>query len=252
MDYRVVMSSCTAPVQGHRTASAAAACPACRSRSYGYSSPRPYYSQPDYTLRSGSGGGASSGGGSASTRTRPTWSPSTSSVTYTTAEVRALTPVRRTVELRARQAPELCDVFLCHAWDDRRGVATELHDLLEAEGVSVWFSEKDIVLGQPFMREIDRGLAKSRTGLVLVTPALLERVDSRGVSDKELSELLARDLLIPVVHKTTYDELRNVSPLLASRNGLNTADDSMADIATKIAELVAVEGDLTAPPTSAN
>lgn len=111
---------------------------------------------------------------------------------------------------------------------------------------------KDIVLGQPFMREIDRGLAKSHTGLVLVTPALLKRVDRWGVSDKELSELLARDLLIPVVHETTYDALRKVSPLLASRNGLNTADDSMADIATKIAELVAVEDDLTAPLRSAN
>ncbi|WP_245701203.1 toll/interleukin-1 receptor domain-containing protein [Sanguibacter gelidistatuariae] len=143
-----------------------------------------------------------------------------------------------------RQDPDLRDVFLCHAWDDRRSVATELHDLLKAEGVSVWFSEKDIVLGQPFMREIDKGLAKSRTGLVLVTPALLERVDSGGISDKELSELLARDLLIPVMHKTTYAELRTVSPLLASRNGLNTAEDSMAVIATKIAELVAVEEEL--------
>ena len=102
------------------------------------------------------------------------------------------------------------------------------------------------------MREIDRGLARSRTGLVLVTPALLKRVDRRGVSDKELSELLARDLLLPVVHETTYDELRKVSPLLASRNGLNSADDSMADIANKIAELVSVEDDLTAPLTSAN
>ena len=125
-----------------------------------------------------------------------------------------------------------------------------MNGLLAAQGVTVWFSEKDIVLGQPFMREIDRGLAKSRTGLVLVTPALLKRVDSRGVSDKELSELLARDLLIPVVHGTTYDELRKVSPLLASRNGLTTADDSMEDIAIKIAELVAVEDDLTGPRTS--
>jgi len=161
-------------------------------------------------------------------------------VTYTPAEVRALTPVRRTVELRAHQEPDLRDVFLCHAWDDRRGVATELHDLLVAEGVSVWFSEKDIVLGQPFLREIDRGLAKSRTGIVLVTPALLDRVDSRGVSDKELSELLARDLLIPVVHETTYDEVRKVSPLLGSRHGLDTAEDSMEVIATKIAELIHV------------
>jgi hypothetical protein len=160
-------------------------------------------------------------------------------VTYTPDQVQALTRYRRTVESRGQQ-PELRDLFLCHAWDDRRGVATELNDLLEAEGVSVWFSEKDVLLGQPFMREIDRGLAKSRTGLVLITPALLERVNNRGVSDKELSELLARDLLIPVVHRTTYEEVRKVSPLLGSRNGLNTAEDSMKAIATKIAELVRV------------
>ncbi|MET9888848.1 toll/interleukin-1 receptor domain-containing protein [Streptomyces sp. NPDC006465] len=173
-------------------------------------------------------------------------------MTYTPAEVKGLTPVRDAAVLRARQQPELRDVFLCHAWDDRRDAARELCDLLEVEGVSVWFSEKDIPYGLPFMREIDRGLARSRTGLVLVTPALLTRLERGGVSDKELSELLARDLLLPVVHETTYGELREISPLLASRNGLDTADDSMAVIAAKIAELVAIEDDLTAPPTPAN
>ena len=52
------------------------------------------------------------------------------------------------------------------------------------------------------------------------------------------------------MHETTYDELRKVSPLLASRNGLDTADDSLADVAAKIAELVAVENNLAAPPAS--
>ncbi|HWT93371.1 MAG TPA: toll/interleukin-1 receptor domain-containing protein [Solirubrobacteraceae bacterium] len=163
---------------------------------------------------------------------------------YTADQVRALAPYRRAVELRGQQ-PDLRDLFLCHAWDDRRGAATELHDLLEAKKVSVWFSEKDVLLGQPFMREIDRGLAKSRAGLVLITPALLERVNNRGVSDKELSELLARDQLIPVVHGTTYVEVRKISPLLGSRNGLDTAEDSMEVIATKIAELVAINNELT-------
>lgn len=244
-DYHLVMSRCTAPVQGHRTASGRAACPACGGRRYGYySPPRPSYPSSGYTPRSGGGGGGTSGGGgSVGGRTRPTWSPSSSSVTYTPDQVRALTPYRRTVELRGQQ-PELRDLFLCHAWDDRRGVATELNDLLEAKGVTVWFSEKDILLGQPFMREIDRGLAKSRAGLVLITPALLERVNNRGVSDKELSELLARDQLIPVVHETTYEEIRKVSPLLGSRHGLDTAEDSMEVIATKIAELFALVDEL--------
>lgn len=227
------MARCTAPSRGHRTASGAAACPACssRSRGYGYSS----YS-PSYYPSGTSGGGRSSTGGFSSAA-RPRWSRAGSSVVYTPAEVRTLTPIRESFERRAT-APELRDVFLCHAWDDRKGSAKELHDLLESRGVSVWFSEKDVLLGTSLLREIDKGLAKSRVGVVLVTPALLRRLEGEGIADKELSALLARELLVPVVHETTYDALRDVSPLLGSRSGLNTGEDSMADVAAKIKELV--------------
>jgi uncharacterized protein YfkK (UPF0435 family) len=157
---------------------------------------------------------------------------------YTDAQVRTLTPVRENVEKRA-SVPDLRDVFLCHAWDDRNGAAKDLHDLLESAGVSVWFSEKDVLLGSTLLREIDKGLAKSRVGIVLVTPALLRRVQGEGIADKELSVLLARDLLVPIVHDTTYEALRDVSPMLGSRSGLSTAEDTMANIAAKLAELVA-------------
>jgi hypothetical protein len=135
--------------------------------------------------------------------------------------------------------PELRDVFLCHAWDDRQGPAKELHDLLEARGVRVWFSEKDVGLGVPLMRAIDKGLANSRIGIVLVTPALLRCLPAEGIADKELSALLARERLVPIVHGTTYDALRDVSPMLASRSGLSTVEDPMATVADKLAELVA-------------
>jgi hypothetical protein len=160
-------------------------------------------------------------------------------VSYTPAEVRALTPIRHSVETRT-PPPDTRDVFLCHAWDDRQGAAKELHDLLHSRGVSVWFSEKDVALGTPLLREIDKGLAKSRVGIVLVTPALLRRLKGEGIADKELSALLARELLVPIVHDTTYEDLREVSPLLGSRSGLSTADEPMADVAAKIAELVAL------------
>jgi len=226
------MATCTAPVYGHRTASAAEACPACRGRSRGYGS----YSYPSYSPPQSTGGSGSSVGGSGSSG-RPRWSRAGSSVVYTTAEVRTLTPVRESVEKRA-SLPDLRDVFLCHAWDDRGGAAKELHDLLESRGVSVWFSEKDVVLGTSLLREIDKGLAKSRVGIVLVTPALLSRLRGEGIADKELSALLARDLLVPIVHGTTYEALREVSPLLGSRSGLSTAEAPMLDVAAKLAELV--------------
>lgn len=60
------------------------------------------------------------------------------------------------------------------------------------------------------------------------------------MSDKELSELLSRDLPIPVAHGVTYDEIRSVSPLLGPRNGLSTDEYSLEDVAKKGAELVTV------------
>lgn len=110
-----------------------------------------------------------------------------------------------------------------------------------SHGVSVWFSEKDVALGVPLMRAIDKGLANSRIGLVLVTPALLLRLPKEGIADKELSALLARDQLVPIVHNTTFEALREVSPLLGSRSGLSTAEESMADVVAKLAELVTLE-----------
>ncbi len=231
------MARCTAPVRGHRSASAAAKCPACSGR-YGRYSSYGSFSSPSYFSSGSSGVGQRSDGGSGNS-TRPRWSPAGSSVAYTPAEVRALTPVRRSVEDRASLLDPR-DVFLCHAWDDRGGAAKELHDLLESRGVSVWFSEKDVALGTSLLREIDKGLAKSRVGIVLVTPALLRRLRGEGIADKELSALLARDLLVPIVHNTSYEDLREVSPLLGSRSGLSTVEDTMANVATKLAELVAL------------
>lgn len=177
-------------------------------------------------------------GSAGSARVRAKWSKAGSTVLYTPTEVRALTPIRKTLEKRA-ELTDLRDVFLCHAWDDRLGDAKLLHDLLEARGVSVWFSEKDVALGTSLLREIDKGLVKSRVGIVLVTPALLSRLPAAGVADKELSALLATEQLVPIVHNTTYEALRNVSPLLASRSGLSTEEDTIAVVAEKLAELVA-------------
>lgn len=239
------MARCTAPVRGHHSEAARAACPACSSRYGGYSGSygsgygRDY--SPPYSSGGGSnysGGGRSSGGGSS----KPRWSRAGSSVSYTPAQVVSLTPIREAIEKEAAAKPDLRDCFLCHAWDDRQGAAKQLHDLLEAAGVKVWFSEKDLGLGVPMMRAIDKGLAASKIGLVLVTPALLARLPKEGVADKELSTLLQGNRLVPIVHGTTYTALRDVSPMLASRSGLDTSEDTMEVVATKIAELVTIWG----------
>jgi hypothetical protein len=231
----VRMAQCTAPVRGHRTASARADCPACGGggRYSGYS-----YSSPSYSSWGNSGGVSGIRASASGSSARPRWSPAGSSVSYTPAEVRALTPIRETVE-KLTPVPERRDFFLCHAWDDRAGAAKELYDQLQSRHVSVWFSEVDVRLGTQLLREIDKGLAKSKAGIVLVTPALLLRLKGESIADKELSVLLAREQLVPVVHGTTYDALREVSPMLASRSGLSTGENTMGEVAAKLGELVA-------------
>lgn len=237
------MARCTAPVRGHRSSAAAADCPACGSRYGGSRGYGGHSSSVAYSTRSYSSPGITAGrsgsGGSGRRTAKPRWSGATSGVWYTPEQIQALTPVRDNVENLAVKQPDLRDVFLCHAWDDRHGCAKELHDLLEARGVRVWFSEKDLGLGVPMMRAIDKGLVNSRVGIVLVTPAMLRRLPAEGVADKELSALLRRERLVPVVHGTTYEDLEQVSLLLASRAGLSTAEETMSEVASKIAELVA-------------
>ena len=231
------MAQCTAPIYGHRTASGRANCPVC-GRGYGFYrySPPQYFSS-NNTLTSSSSSRSTNNSSTKQSKVKARWSSHGSTILYTPAQIRTLTPVRENVEKRS-ELPDLRDVFLCHAWDDRKGAAKELYDLLETKGVTVWFSEKDVPLGSSLLREIDKGLSKSRVGIVLVTPSFLKRIQGEGIADKELSALLARDLLVPIVHNTTFEELREVSPLLGSRSGLSTSEEPMEDIAAKISELI--------------
>lgn len=165
-------------------------------------------------------------------------------MSYSPAEWRTMEPLVRTAEVVARTHPERRDLFLCHAWEDREDAAKELCDLLVSHSATVWFSEYDVGLGKSLLQEIDRGLANSRIGIVLVTPALLESIKSAtGIAGKELSALLATDRVIPVAHDTTFDALRDISPLLAARSGLTIGDLSMDDVARKVAAAAAAEGD---------
>lgn len=258
------MSRCTAPRYGHRTSSGRDACPACGGSSRGYSSYSSYSTPPNQSYPTSSyssgysSGSRSTGGGRI---VKPRWSRAGSSsrgssghgggsvILYTATEVQSLTPVRENIEKQLAvekrlveqhlPVPDTRDYFLCHAWDDRKEAAKELYDQLVANGASVWFSEKDVLLGSTLLREIDKGLAKSRTGIVLVTPAFLRGLPKMGIADKELSALLAQNRLIPDAHNTTFEALCEISPMLASRSGLSTAEDSMSDIAAKLAELAA-------------
>ncbi|MEO7942419.1 MAG: toll/interleukin-1 receptor domain-containing protein [Marmoricola sp.] len=161
------------------------------------------------------------------------------SVSYSPSEWRAVEPYAEKAAEQARTHPDRRDLFLCHAWDDRQGSAADLHRQLKANGATVWFSEEDIPLGSLMTREIDKGLRNSRIGIVLVTPALLKSIRNEGIAEKELAVLLNSRRVVPVTHGVTFDELYDVSPMLASHAGLSTAESSLDDVAAKIAAAAA-------------
>ena len=232
--YDRIMAQCTAPVYGHRSAAAAANCPVCGGRSGYRSSYSSYGGSASFGGRPGSTYGSSSSGGLTSRRTR-----AGRSVSFSPGEWRTVQPYVEKAAEQARTHPERRDLFLCHAWHDRQGCAAELHRHLKANGATVWFSEEDIPLGSLMTREIDKGLRNSRIGIVLVTPALLKSIRDEGIAEKELAVLLNSRRVVPVTHGVTFDELYDVSPMLASHAGLSTADSSLGDVAAKIAAAAA-------------
>lgn len=255
------MAQCTAPVYGH-IRGGGSDCPVHGGRYGGYSGYRePYYERPAHTPPPAPGvpvvppttkryasfsrsSGGTSGRGGTGRRTSTASRTRRSVVSYSVREYQTLNPVREQVVRIAEAATGQRDLFLCHAWDDRQGAALDLHNLLTELDVSVWFSEMDVPLGASLIRKIDKGLAASRAGVVLVTPALFASLKSDGIASQELSALLATDRVIPIVHGTTFEELRKVSPLLAARSGLTTSDyASLDEVATKIADTVLLDAE---------
>lgn len=155
-----------------------------------------------------------------------------STVRYTDSERQLADRVHRAV---AASDPREYDSFLSYARIDGALVAGELRNCLEALGVAVWFDEVAIVPGKSQSLQMDAGLRKARTGIALLTPAYLT---GRFWTERELGALLSKSTLIPVLHGITFDDVKQYSGILPDLAGFTTANDSVADIAEKIAAAV--------------
>jgi TIR domain len=123
------------------------------------------------------------------------------------------------------------DIFLSHATADL-ALARALHHALEELGADVWVDEFSLGLGQNIARAIDRGIACSRIGVVLVTPTVIA---GRPWVEKEFSALLdGKEAVIPILHEVTLEQLHAYSPLLHLQKGLNTTDRTVEEIAKLI------------------
>jgi hypothetical protein len=134
---------------------------------------------------------------------------------------------------------EKFDVFISHASEDKEEVARPMAEALRARGLRVWYDEFTLRIGDSLRRKIDEGLANSRVGLVVLSPTFL----NKGWTNHELDGIVTRavtgeQVLLPIWHKLTKQEVIAYSPSLADKLARNTASHTIDEIAAEIADLI--------------
>lgn len=120
---------------------------------------------------------------------------------------------------RAKARSKPCDLFLSHASEDKDAIARPLYSALTAAGVSVWFDEAVLEMGNSLRQKIDDGLARCEHGVVILSPSFF----SKRWAQKELDGLVAREIasgkdrILPIWHQIDHQGVAAYSPTLADR-----------------------------------
>lgn len=131
------------------------------------------------------------------------------------------------------------DVFISHASEDKDEIVRSLANALVSQGLNVWYDEFSLRIGDSLRRKIDRGLATSRVGLVVLSPSFI----SKGWTNYELDGIVTRavsgeQILLPIWHNITKQQVVDFSPSLADKVARSTATHTVEEIAIEIAELL--------------
>jgi hypothetical protein len=151
--------------------------------------------------------------------------------------------VRRDIPPPVDLGTEVYDVFISHASEDKDDIVRPLATALQSEGLRVWYDEFELRIGDSLRRKIDQGLAGSRFGLVVLSPSFIQK----GWTNYELDGIVTKaitgeQVLLPIWHKLSKQEVIAFSPSLADRLARNTATHTTDEIASEIAELIKGSG----------
>jgi hypothetical protein len=135
--------------------------------------------------------------------------------------------------------PREYDVFISHASEDKDSVVRPLAYALRGGGLSVWYDEFELRIGDSLRRKIDTGLAKSRFGVVVLSRSFF----GKGWTNYELDGLVTRtvsgeQVLLPIWHEITKQELIGYSPSLADKVARSTGTHTVEEIAAEIIDVI--------------
>ena len=140
------------------------------------------------------------------------------------------------------------DVFISHAWEDKEDIARPLAEALRRKGLRVWYDEFTLTLGDSLRRSIDRGLAQSRYGVVILSPHFF----AKEWPQKELDGLAAREVpgekvILPIWHNVTADRVREYSPTLADRVAV-LSDQGLEHVVQELLRVIKPTSEPVRPP----
>jgi len=118
---------------------------------------------------------------------------------------------------------ETWDLFVCHASEDKNEIARPLARALTVKGLTVWYDEFTLTLGDSLSESIDHGLANSRFGIVILSPSFFGKEWPR----RELDGLTAKEIrygktILPIWHNVDRDFVLKYSPVLAGKLAVST------------------------------
>ena len=116
------------------------------------------------------------------------------------------------------------DIFISHASEDKDAIARPLAQALDRAELLVWYDETTLKLGDNLRRSIERGLRKSRYGIVILSHDFF----AKKWPQAELDGLFAQEQgdvkkIIPIWHRITHNDILKYSPVLADRVAVDTA-----------------------------
>lgn len=123
------------------------------------------------------------------------------------------------------------DVMISYSHADSKQVAKELYEELTAYGLDVWYDGVKLNIGDNIQESIDKALSKSDHAVIIMSPTYFE-----GMSQLELGGLVQihndedHNVLLPVLHKMDFEELREESPSLAGIIGKEISADNVAEV----------------------
>lgn len=134
---------------------------------------------------------------------------------------------------------EFHDVFICHASEDKGEVVRPLAHALQNAGLDVWYDEFELRIGNSLRRKIDKGIASSRVGVVVLSQEFL----GKGWPNYELDGLVTKGVdgeqnILPVWHNITATQVAEYSPSLADKVARSTTTHSVEEIALEIVGVV--------------